>query len=323
MAKQLLLGASGSVNHGAGQRHAAHDTVIVGLASDSCNKLLASVCQAGTLRTWGVKSAALVTTLPLAGGASALSMHAHSMLAAVACADLVVRVADVQQGCVVRQFRGHRDRLTAVTISADSKWVLSAALDGTLRVWDVPAATCLQVLALGAVVTSIALSPGMELLATAHVGQRGIALWSNRLLFGGAAAGVTPSTDVVDVRLPSVATGHLAADATSSHGADVANLDDFSVWGLGSSIDERFESSSDGGTDSDTMTLVAVGERDAEEVGMQAAYARIDGAGMPQPLEKGLVTLSGEAASKWESLVHLDAIKVRSLCTRAHFSFVT
>lgn len=41
------------------------------------------------------------------------------------------------------------DRITGLHLSADCRWLLSAAMDGTLRVWDVPAATCLQVGAAG------------------------------------------------------------------------------------------------------------------------------------------------------------------------------
>jgi WD40 repeat protein len=37
------------------------------------------------------------------------------------------------------------DRLTDMVISADSRWLLTAAMDCTLRVWDIPAAQCLQV----------------------------------------------------------------------------------------------------------------------------------------------------------------------------------
>lgn len=91
----------------------------------------------------------------------------------------------------VRQFRGHSDRLSDACISSDSKLVVSAALDGTLRVWDIPSAHCLQALHVGSPVTSLALSPSMELLATAHVNRRGVYLWSNQLLFG-SGAGAPP-----------------------------------------------------------------------------------------------------------------------------------
>ena len=45
----------------------------------------------------------------------------------------------------MRQFRGHTDRITDLRMSADARWLLSSSLDGTLRVWDVPSARCLQV----------------------------------------------------------------------------------------------------------------------------------------------------------------------------------
>lgn len=171
----------------AGGRSPGHDAPIVGLDCDACNKLLVSVCQAGVFRTWHFKTAAPAERLALPSAVEAVAMHAHSLLVAVACTDAVIRVIDAQRCCAVRQFRGHRDRPTAVCVSADAKWVLSASLDGTLRVWDVPAAACLQVLDLGAVATSVALAPGGELLATTHKGARGVSLWSNRLLFGGSA----------------------------------------------------------------------------------------------------------------------------------------
>lgn len=44
----------------------------------------------------------------------------------------------------MRRFRGHADRITDLTLAADARWLLSASLDGTVRVWDVPAAQCLQ-----------------------------------------------------------------------------------------------------------------------------------------------------------------------------------
>lgn len=37
------------------------------------------------------------------------------------------------------------DRITGLQLSEDCRWLLSSSMDGTLRVWDVPAALCLQV----------------------------------------------------------------------------------------------------------------------------------------------------------------------------------
>jgi len=51
---------------------------------------------------------------------------------------------DYEAARLVRRFRGHADRVTDLALAADARWLLSASLDGSLRVWDVPAAVCLQ-----------------------------------------------------------------------------------------------------------------------------------------------------------------------------------
>ena len=52
---------------------------------------------------------------------------------------------DVEAMRMVRRFKGHKDRVTGVVISQDARWLLSSSMDGTVRVWDIPAASCLQV----------------------------------------------------------------------------------------------------------------------------------------------------------------------------------
>ena len=53
--------------------------------------------------------------------------------------------ASVQALSLVRRFEGHSDRITDLVISSNCRWLLSASMDGTLRVWDIPAANSLQV----------------------------------------------------------------------------------------------------------------------------------------------------------------------------------
>ncbi len=52
---------------------------------------------------------------------------------------------DVEAVRMVRRFKGHKDRVTGLVISQDARWLLSSSMDGTVRVWDIPAACCLQV----------------------------------------------------------------------------------------------------------------------------------------------------------------------------------
>ena len=55
---------------------------------------------------------------------------------------------DVEAGRLVRQFRGHSDRVTDLAISADGRWLLASSMDAHLRVYSIPASRLLQVLLL-------------------------------------------------------------------------------------------------------------------------------------------------------------------------------
>lgn len=52
---------------------------------------------------------------------------------------------DVETGRLVRQLRGHSDRITDLSISSDGRWLLAASMDAHLRVYDIPSARLLQV----------------------------------------------------------------------------------------------------------------------------------------------------------------------------------
>ena len=67
---------------------------------------------------------------------------------------------------------------------------------------------------MGAAVTSLTLSPSMDMLATAHVNRRGIFLWSNAAVYGDAAD-IRPSDVPVNARLPALSAGPLTASIFS------------------------------------------------------------------------------------------------------------
>jgi len=59
---------------------------------------------------------------------------------------------------------------------------------------------------LGGQVRSFSLAPGQELLATAHAGRKGIYLWANQFIFGGAAD-IMPSDIPIHIDQPTIAAG--------------------------------------------------------------------------------------------------------------------
>lgn len=66
----------------------------------------------------------------------------------------------LQAMTIVRRFRGHTDRITDLTVSSDCRWLLSASMDGTVRVWDIPDSRTFQARA--------AIAPVLQHLGPAH-----------------------------------------------------------------------------------------------------------------------------------------------------------
>lgn len=148
-------------------------------------------------------------------------LHSDADLWALACDDFVVRVIDIsdQARKVVRTFSSHRGRITDLDFSPDARWLLTASTDHSIRVWDVAAARCIDWLSFSRPVVSLSMSRAGEFLATAHMGQNGISLWSNtKLLSGSVFLDSEPkSPRVMDIPL---------ADTMEDHGGENNNEDE-------------------------------------------------------------------------------------------------
>jgi len=267
----------------------AHSSAVVGVAADAHNRALLTCGYDGWLRRWDFRKRRASGALEV--GAHALQMvhHCGSGLVAVACDDLSLTLFDAEALTRVRRFNGHSDRITDLQISTDARWLLSASMDGTLRVWDIPASAILQVLDLGAPVTSLSLSPAMEMLATTHPEHNSIFLWSNNTIYSSSSdVAVSRGDTPVRARLQLPRLGQTKGDADSD------------------------EEPSDGSSS---------GEEDAEEDGGGALLPALRGddgriladGGLAEPQ---LVTLSLLPRSQWESLAVLDIIKERNKPTQ-------
>lgn len=182
----------------------AHNAAVNGLASDGTNSLLTSGGYDGVLKVWEFRNRELKSTLPVGSPVGKMVAHRGNGLIVVAADDKVLRVFDVVAGRLVRRFHGHTDRITDMCFSEDGKLLLSSSMDFTIRVWDVVAAKQVDAMELGTAVTALSLSPGMDMLATAHVNRNGIYLWANRLMYSGMADLATTSDSPRVVAMPTV-----------------------------------------------------------------------------------------------------------------------
>jgi serine/threonine-protein kinase len=89
----------------------------------------------------------------------------------------LVRLWESATGNEVRSFRGHTRDVTAVKFLPEGDGLLSASLDGTLRLWDVQTGKELRKMAHGGGARDVAVSPDGRHALSAGFGDRMVRLW--------------------------------------------------------------------------------------------------------------------------------------------------
>jgi U3 small nucleolar RNA-associated protein 21 len=116
-----------------------------------------------------------------------LRYHPNSDLIALSCDDGSIRVVDVTTKKLVRELwasRSHAElRILDYTFSTDGRWIIAAASDSSVRVWDLPTGHLIDAMKLPGQCTAVAFSPAGEYLATALDGEVGVHIWTNRTMF--------------------------------------------------------------------------------------------------------------------------------------------
>ncbi|KAF7731227.1 hypothetical protein EC973_000643 [Apophysomyces ossiformis] len=182
-----------------------HQKAITGIASDIVNRYVISSSVDKTIKVWDFKTAKLVHTIDMESPVVDIRFLRDSGLLAVVCDDLGIRVVDIETYKVVREFWGHRNRITDVTFSPDGRWLVSASLDGTVRTWDLPTGAMVDIFRVENIVTSISFSPAGDFLATSHVDNVGIFLWANRCTFAHVSLqNITDDEEAKVLSLPSL-----------------------------------------------------------------------------------------------------------------------
>lgn len=74
-----------------------------------------------------------------------LRYHDESSLIAVALEDFTVVLIDLDSRKIVRRFEGHNARLTDACFNPESRWLVTASMDCTIRVWDIPSSNLIDI----------------------------------------------------------------------------------------------------------------------------------------------------------------------------------
>ncbi|KAG7665352.1 UTP21 [[Candida] subhashii] len=186
------------------KKYVLHKNSVTGLAIDGMNRKMVSCGLDGIIGFYDFGKSKYLGKLQLDSPITSMVYHKSSDLVACALDDLSIVVVDVTTQKIVRVLYGHTNRISGMDFSPDGRWIVSVALDSTLRTWDLPTGGCIDGVVLPTVATSVRFSPLGDLLATTHVSGNGISLWTNRAQFKPISTRHVEEEDFSTILLPNV-----------------------------------------------------------------------------------------------------------------------
>lgn len=243
-------------------------STVRGIASDQLNQMVISGACDGTIKFWNFNSGTEpFSTISLDYGVMLFTMHRESSMLCVGLEDFSANIIDCEAQNIVRQFRGHTASLTDCCFSADSRWLITAAMDCAIKVWDIPSSYLVDHFRTTKPCISLTMSPTGQFLATIHANDLAIYLWANKTLFNHVSLRIiNPESEPPLIDLPT----------TSEFESE---------FGLACNLSQ-----------------VKLEEGDEVEVTYES----------PEKLDDILITMSAEAASKWQNLLDLEIIRKRN-----------
>ncbi|KAM7362233.1 WD repeat-containing protein 36 [Cochliomyia hominivorax] len=263
--------------HRASYGKPAHKAAIRGVACDNLNQVVITGCSAGLLKFWHFKDNLdkPLARIQFQDGISLLRCHRESAMIALVLVNFTIVVIDLDTKVVIRKFEGHSAKINDVVFSPDSRWLISASMDATIKVWDIPSSYMIDHFRVEKPCVSLTMSPTGDFLATAHVNNLGIYLWANKMLFTQISLrSINPKSEAPFVGLP-------------SNMAEELSLEE-AVEELSMEVDD--------------------GEQEEQELGEEINFKYET----PAQLSHELITMSGLANSRWQNLLDLDIIKKRN-----------
>ncbi|XP_056393450.1 WD repeat-containing protein 36 [Hyla sarda] len=194
------------IHRGSYGNEKAHDGSVRGVVVDGLNQMTITVGSDKLMKFWKFKSKQLMQTIDIAVCPTSSLLHRESGMLAVALDDFSIKVFDIETCKLVRQFPGHNGKINDMTYSPDGRWLMTASMDCTVKIWDFPSGCLIDCFLLDSPVVSLTMSPTGDFLATAHVDDLSLYLWSNKSLFSLVSLRPLPSNyEPVVVMLPGVA----------------------------------------------------------------------------------------------------------------------
>lgn len=187
-----------------------HTGPVRGVAVDDLNQVVITAGKDCYIKFWDFNSnhdIGLKFTITLPESIEWLRYHNECTFIAVALENFSIIIIDLDTKKVIRHFYGHRGYLTDGAFSPDAKWLITSSMDCTIRTWDILSSYLIDVFSVPNACISLHFSPTGEFLATAHTGNEGIYLWSNRTIYSHISLKAIKEEDVIPmINLPSSTT---------------------------------------------------------------------------------------------------------------------
>jgi U3 small nucleolar RNA-associated protein 21 len=164
-----------------------------------------------------------------------LRYHRNSDLIALSCDDGSVRVLDIETKKLVRELWASQShaalRILDYTFSNDGRWIISAASDSTVRVWDLPTGHLIDAMKLPRKCNTVAFSPSGEFLATGLDHEVGVHIWTNRTLFTHVSTRQITEDDIATVTAPTASGegGVAVVEAATANNVEDEEFDETTV----------------------------------------------------------------------------------------------
>ncbi|KAK5900209.1 hypothetical protein CgunFtcFv8_025185 [Champsocephalus gunnari] len=162
----------------------AHSGAVRGVATETLNQMTFTAGSDWLLKFWRFKTRKQEGELKLPAAPASMMLHRDSGMLALALDDFTLLVVDIETRRIVRKFAGHQGNINDMTFSPDGRWLVTVAMDCTIRTWDLPSGSLVDCFLVAMAPTSVSLSPTGDFLVTTHVDSLGVYLWTNKSLCG-------------------------------------------------------------------------------------------------------------------------------------------